>query len=106
MIKREMHGIITVRLKTFPAVAILGPRQVGKTTLAKTFSKTYFDLEQEEDRLKLDILWKSLIAAKDLIAELSRNIPKNPKRHRCRPEEDGQISLARFGFSRPHERGF
>ena len=44
MIKRQMHRIITARLKTFPAVAILGPRQVGKTTLAKTFSKTYFDL--------------------------------------------------------------
>ena len=40
-----------------PAVALLGPRQVGKTTLAKTIAKDmdsiYVDLEAPGDLLKL-----------------------------------------------------
>lgn len=36
--------------QTFPAVAILGPRQCGKTTLAKDFQPDhFFDLENPED---------------------------------------------------------
>lgn len=41
--------------KQFPAVCLLGARQVGKTTLAKHFSEKIgepvhiFDLEKEED---------------------------------------------------------
>jgi uncharacterized protein len=50
MIGRKMRGIIIERLCSFPAVSILGSRQVGKTTLAKTFSEVYYDLEQEEER--------------------------------------------------------
>ncbi len=48
-------------------MAILGPRQVGKTTLAKTFSKNYFDLEQPPDRLRLDLAWNELALSKDLV---------------------------------------
>jgi len=48
---------ITQLLKQFPAVAILGPRQVGKTTLAldigKTVNSVYLDLESESDLAKL-----------------------------------------------------
>lgn len=45
-------------LGQFPAVALLGPRQVGKTTLAKSVaqmgpSSIYLDLEAPEDLLKL-----------------------------------------------------
>jgi len=45
-------------LKNFPAVAILGPRQCGKSTLARHLLKDYkdalyLDLENLEDRLKL-----------------------------------------------------
>ncbi|MFN0036008.1 MAG: ATP-binding protein [Saprospiraceae bacterium] len=46
-------------LDWFPAVAIVGPRQVGKTTLAKNISAAlsrptvYLDLEAEKDRRKL-----------------------------------------------------
>ncbi len=77
MVKREARKVITARLRTSPAVAILGPRQAGKTTLAKTFSKTYFDLELEEERLKLDIRWNDLIAAKDLIIlDEAQNYPE------------------------------
>jgi len=34
MIKRESEKEIFLLLKQFPAVGILGPRQIGKTTLA------------------------------------------------------------------------
>jgi uncharacterized protein len=41
-----------------PAVALIGPRQAGKTTLARTIaetrSTTYLDLESAEDRARLD----------------------------------------------------
>jgi uncharacterized protein len=45
-------------MKQFPAVALLGPRQCGKTTLAKVIAKgnkrstIYFDLESPSDRQK------------------------------------------------------
>jgi len=55
MIPRFAGALVRDRLARFPAVALLGPRQVGKTTLAKTFSSIYFDLEQEADRLRLDL---------------------------------------------------
>lgn len=48
-------------------MAILGPRQSGKTTLAKEFSAIYFDLEQESDRLQLGLRWSDLIANNTLI---------------------------------------
>lgn len=45
------------RIAQVPAVALLGARQVGKTTLAKTIAKgmdsVYLDLEAPEDLLKL-----------------------------------------------------
>ncbi len=42
-------------LKIFPVTAILGPRQVGKTTLAKTFQPDHiFDLENPRDFALLD----------------------------------------------------
>jgi predicted AAA+ superfamily ATPase len=34
MIEREKYHEVTELLDSFPAVAIIGPRQVGKTTLA------------------------------------------------------------------------
>ncbi len=46
-------------LEQFPAVALLGPRQVGKTTLAMSLadslgqSALYLDLELPPDRAKL-----------------------------------------------------
>jgi uncharacterized protein len=49
MLKRPRYlGLIKERLKTNPVVALLGPRQTGKTTLARQFINTdchYFDLE-------------------------------------------------------------
>ena len=67
MIKRLLSGLLRERLKRFPAVALLGPRQAGKTTLAKTFSALYYDLEQQEEQLRLDLTWNSIVQSKQLI---------------------------------------
>lgn len=58
MIKRIIQKEIEGTLKTFPVVGILGPRQVGKTTLAKEIQKKissslYLDLELPSDFNKL-----------------------------------------------------
>ncbi|MCL2641410.1 MAG: ATP-binding protein [Phycisphaerales bacterium] len=61
---------VAVRLAEGPAVGLLGPRQCGKTTLARSLGGGgggYFDLEQPDERLRLDIEWDRLIAGKKLI---------------------------------------
>ena len=58
MIKRYLLHDLEKKLKHNPVVALLGPRQVGKTTLAikvaKKHPSIYLDLESPEDLLKLD----------------------------------------------------
>ena len=58
MIKRNKLQIILEYLQQFPAVALLGPRQVGKTTLAFLLAEElggiYLDLESPSDQAKLD----------------------------------------------------
>lgn len=55
MINRALESTVLESLDFFPAVGILGPRQVGKTTLVKSLmnrlnrSSIYFDLEIAED---------------------------------------------------------
>lgn len=57
MISRRVLPALIDALAESPAVALLGPRQVGKTTLALELAKTlrsiYLDLESEVDRAKL-----------------------------------------------------
>ncbi|MCB0525914.1 MAG: ATP-binding protein [Lewinellaceae bacterium] len=53
--RHKDHRAIAELLGIFPVTAILGPRQVGKTTLAKTFKpKHIFDLENPRDFALLD----------------------------------------------------
>lgn len=60
MIKRNEFAEIEAAIKQFPAVAIMGPRQVGKTTLVQLLEKKikqkylYLDLERNSDVAKLD----------------------------------------------------
>ncbi|HED38102.1 MAG TPA: ATP-binding protein [Ignavibacteria bacterium] len=52
--KKEQEQIKKI-IDQFPVTAILGPRQCGKTTLAKEFSFShYFDLENPRDLARLD----------------------------------------------------
>lgn len=67
MIARSIARLVQERLATYPAVAILGPRQSGKTTLAKSLGGVYFDLEQPVDRLRLDVAWETAVAGADLL---------------------------------------
>jgi len=67
MIKRTVQRELLERLAIYPAVALIGPRQCGKTTLAQTLDGAYFDLEQEAERLRLDLEWDGLAAGKDLV---------------------------------------
>jgi len=57
MINRLIQNKLEKALKRQPAVALIGPRQVGKTTLAKKIASqrdsVYLDLERSEDRAKL-----------------------------------------------------
>ncbi len=58
MINRYLNKHLKESLKEFPAVAILGPRQCGKSTLAKMIIKeltevVYIDIEKPSDRIKL-----------------------------------------------------
>ena len=47
--KREIQSELKLLLKEYPVVVILGPRQAGKTTLAKTLKKyQYFNLESPD----------------------------------------------------------
>jgi predicted AAA+ superfamily ATPase len=45
MIKRKYFDLLNERLGKYPAVALVRPRQAGKTTLAKSLGGQYFDLE-------------------------------------------------------------
>jgi len=60
MIRRETLNLVQQRLNQFDSVALLGPRQVGKTTLAREIASQtgeearYLDLESPADRRQLD----------------------------------------------------
>jgi hypothetical protein len=70
VIRRERHlKRLAWLLRHFPVVAILGARQVGKTTLARQYAETvqgpvhHFDLESPEDLTRLE---EPLVALRDL----------------------------------------
>lgn len=59
VISRRLRPIIEERLRQMPGVVLLGPRQVGKTTLARQIASArkgralYLDLERPVDRRRL-----------------------------------------------------
>lgn len=67
MITRLQGRLIRRRLRVFPAVALLGTRQCGKTTLAQRLRGRYFDLEDEGDAARLDAEWDELTTGSQLL---------------------------------------
>jgi len=82
MIPREIQAEIVERLDQFPAVALLGPRQAGKTTLAEMIGEKrpsiYLDLENPSDRAKLadPVLYLSAHEEKLVILDEVQKIPE------------------------------
>ena len=58
MIKRHLEVVLLASLRRFPVVGLVGPRQVGKTTLARAVARrfgesVYLDLERPSDAARL-----------------------------------------------------
>lgn len=103
MLKRWITGKLEQTMRHTPAVALLGPRQVGKTTLAQTIAESrpalYLDLEAPEDLLKLSdpsaflslhadklVIMDEIQRAPDLFMVLRGLIDKN-RRAGCKGEQ-------------------
>jgi predicted AAA+ superfamily ATPase len=58
MIPRQLYKTVEKSLQEFPVTAIIGPRQCGKTTLARQFIKGpavhFFDLENPTDQFAIE----------------------------------------------------
>jgi len=67
MIPRQCGKLIGKALGDYPAVALIGPRQCGKTTLAKSLGGLYFDLEQDGEAVRLDAQWGALMPQGELL---------------------------------------
>jgi predicted AAA+ superfamily ATPase len=89
MIARRLGSLLAARLRDYPAAALVGPRQCGKTTLAKSLRGTYFDLEKEPDRLRLDVEWDKVAAGRSLvILDEAQEMPAIFPRLRAAIDED------------------
>ncbi|MET7255607.1 ATP-binding protein [Dyadobacter fermentans] len=103
MIDRAIEGSVLRSLNFFPVVGILGPRQVGKTTLARKLidklSKPaiYYDLELVEDfeTLSQNTTWvlENNIDKTIVIDEVQRHLPLFPQ---LRALIDRKREAARF----------
>ncbi len=91
MIDRIQTQQVRDDLQSYPAVALIGPRQSGKTTLARSLGRVYFDLEREADRLRLDVEWDRLAGGSDLvILDEAQSMPEAFPRLRGTIDDDRQ----------------
>lgn len=75
-LSRTLVPEILRRLAAYPAVALLGPRQCGKTT-AQSLGGAYYDLEQEPERLRLDLEWTDRLAGTErLVLDEAQACPR------------------------------
>ena len=82
MLERWIAEKLEKAIKRIPAVALLGPRQVGKTTLAREIAKKrnsiYLDLESPEDLLRLRDPLSFLSGNSDKLVILDEIQPRPP----------------------------
>lgn len=67
MIPRVYRSQLRDKLGKFPAVALIGPRQCGKTTLARQLGGVYFDMETAGSEARLDAEWDTLAGGSQLV---------------------------------------
>ncbi len=67
MVPRIYRRPVRDSLGKFPAAAIVGPRQCGKTTLARQFKAAYFDMETDGSEARLDAEWDQRTSGAELI---------------------------------------
>jgi len=76
MIQRSLAATLLDRLSRTPAVALLGSRQVGKTTLARSLELNkpthYLDLERPSNLAKLADPWGSTARPHAVISTSSK----------------------------------
>ncbi len=102
MFQRNALSQIAAALRRSPAVAVLGPRQVGQTTLARQLAATtkresiYLDLQDERDRARIadpNVFFKTHPGALIVLDEVQYT--PDIFRH-LRPEIDRDRSKGRF----------
>lgn len=98
MYQRALSALLRKRMDRFPAVALLGPRQCGKTTLARKLVKRYFNLEAPEERTRLDVTWAEVMAADEpAVFDEAQHWPELFRRLRgeidARRKENGRFVL-------------
>jgi predicted AAA+ superfamily ATPase len=98
---RQQRVVVESRLAQFPAVALLGPRQVGKTTLAQVVAANHpgavlLDLERESDRAALQRPELLLPPLRDKLVVLDE-VQRAPQLFAAlRPEIDAERRAGRF----------
>ena len=79
-IPRSAQNSVLAALAQFPAVALVGPRQCGKTTLARMLDPSpapvFFDLEDPRDRLILEDPLRALQVGELVVIDEAQRMPE------------------------------